>query len=138
MTALRKGRGLVGASAIAVTLLGSLWSGEAAAQMFREPFSFGSRNAGGMAVFMRQRDDARSASGSTATAVAPGDQHTLVCAGTGTTAATSAGNIMCVVAGNGANVIVNSDQDSDGDQTSDADTTQTAADEIQQILNGDG
>jgi hypothetical protein len=135
MTARFKGRGLVGASAIAVTVIGSLWSGQAAAQMFREPFSFNGRNPGGMAIFMRQRGDSQSNSGATAFGDS-GDQHTLVCAGTGTTAATSAGNIMCVVAGAGANVIVNSDQDSEGDQTSDADTTQTAADEIQQILNG--
>jgi hypothetical protein len=136
MTPIRWHGRTIGAAAIVVTLASSLWVAPASAQMFREPFSFNSRNAAGMAVFMRQREDADAA----AAALADGGGnigHTLVCAGTGTTAATSAGNIMCVLAGDGANVIVNGDQDSTGDQTSDADTTQTAADTIQGILDGE-
>lgn len=136
MTLSRSHRGALAGSAIAVTLASCLWAAPASAQMFREPFTFGGRNPAGMAVFMRQRDDAESAAAASAGSNDLGE--TLVCAGTGTTSATSAGNIMCVLAADGANVVVGSDQDSDGDQTSDADTTQTAADEIQQILDGDG
>jgi hypothetical protein len=131
----RSYRSVVAASALAATFAGCLWAIPAQAQMFREPFSFGPRNPAGMAVFMRQREDARSAANSFASAGSTDLGETLVCAGTGTTSATSAGNIMCVLAGDGARVIVGSNQDSNGNQTSDANTN-TAADQIQDILDG--
>jgi hypothetical protein len=134
MTLFRSHRRAIGASAIAVTLASCLWAAPASAQQFRDPFSFNSRNPASMAVFMRQRGDRNDAVGSGGDTVQIGE--TLVCAGTGTTSATSAGNIMCVLAGDGTNVIVDSDQNSNGDQTADADTT-TAGDEIQDILDGE-
>ncbi len=135
MYARSKSHGALAASAAAIVIAGSLWAAPAEAQMFREPFTFSQRNQAGMAVFMRQQSN----SGSNSDAVVAGSatSQTLVCAGAGDTTATAAGNIMCVVAGDGTNVIVNSNQDSQGNQTADANTTQTAADTIQSILNGE-
>ena len=122
-------------AAIAFASVGALWAEVANAQMFREPFTFGPRNSrASMAVYMHQQGQSNGAGAATAAA---GESMALVCAGNGQTSATAAGNIMCVIAGSGANVLIDSNQDSNGNQDANAETNQTAADEIGEILNGD-
>ncbi|MEZ5666511.1 MAG: hypothetical protein R3F55_03570 [Alphaproteobacteria bacterium] len=137
MTAHAKTRGLTAVTAVAVLAASALWAAPASAQMFREPFSFGARSSASLAIFMRQRDDALSAS-SSGVGIGSGTSQALVCGSSGgTTASTAAGNITCVLAGNNTNVVVNSHQDSTGDQNADANTHQTAAETIGDILNGE-
>lgn len=134
MTKFNRSRCAIGASAIALALVEFLAANQASAQMFREPFSFETRNRASMAVYMHQM---RNGSGGGGTIAAGQGNQTLVCAGTGSNTATSAGNILCVIAGEGANVIVGANQETNGNQTSDATTNQTAAEEINEILNGE-
>ncbi len=128
-------RGAIGPVSVLVAgLVISAVAPSASAQGFKEPFSFNNRDhTASMAVYMREMDDQNGGIGIGAGSI---DDETLVCAGTGPTSSTSAGNILCVMAGQGANVFVGSDQNSEGDQSSNAETQTTTADEINDILYG--
>lgn len=135
MNATRKPRRALILTALISGTVASVWVETAAAQMFREPFSFQGRNRASMAVYMHQQGN--SSNGTAAFAAGESQSTTLLCAGNGETSSTAAGNIMCIVAGDGTNVVVHGEQTSDGNQTSNAETNQTAADEIGEILNGE-
>jgi hypothetical protein len=112
----------------------SLIAGSAIAQMYEKPYGFQARDRAGLAVYMKNLDEARR--NNTVTSTGGGAATYLVCGGGG--GATSTANSSCIILNN-SDAALGIGQDSQGDQDAGSNvettSTTTTADEVSNILN---
>jgi len=118
-----------------------IFSADAMAQMNESPWGFKNQNRASIASLIKQVEDA---DGNTATntATTSGAVTQLICGGDSSNAS-AAGNTTCIILNN-SDGIITLDQENNGDQNSDSETTETTnvdetiyVDEVLSTLNGD-